>query len=93
MSLKKAIIANLPPSWDQVLREEKKLTAFVNYLYDQTPYTMKGSRNWKRGLENIKLGFRVHPIDRVINPDKTKEGPQYWRQIAFKIYKLEESWK
>jgi hypothetical protein len=93
MSLKKAIQANIPPAWEQVLRDEKKLTAFVNYLYDQTPYTMKGSRNWKRGLENALIGFRRHTIDRMINPDRTKEGRLYWQKIAYKINQLEASWK
>ena len=40
----------LPKTWEIVLTRERKLTAFIEYVYEATPSVMKGGRGWRREM-------------------------------------------
>lgn len=81
----------IPSSWEHVLLKEKKLTVYVNYVYRDTPKTMKGLKGYKRGKSNIKLGFKRCPIHETFQASNSKEGLLYWVSINNKIKDYEHN--
>ena len=87
------IRSNLPSSWEIVLTKERKLTAFIEYVYEATPSVMRGVRNWRRGALNIKVGYKRCKIYEMFRADRSKEGLVYWVDIHNKIKDLEYQMK
>lgn len=79
----------LPKTWEIVLTRERKLTAFIEYVYEATPSVMKGGRGWRRGVHNISVGFNRCKIYEMFQAEKSKEGLIYWVGIYNKIKDLE----
>lgn len=87
------IKARLPESWETILRKERKLSVFIEYVYAATPSVMKGGRGWRRGVHNISVGFNRCKIYEMFQADKTKEGLLYWVGIHNKIKDFEQQMK
>ena len=79
----------LPKTWEIVLTRERKLTAFIEYVYEATPSVMKGDRGWRRGVHNISVGFNRCKIYEMFQAEKSKEGLIYWVGVYNKIKDLE----
>lgn len=79
----------LPKTWEIVLTRERKLTAFIEYVYESTPSVMKGGRGWRRGVHNITVGYNRCKIYEMFQAEKSKEGLIYWVGIYNKIIDLE----
>ena len=78
----------LPKTWEIVLTRERKLTAFIEYVYEATPSVMKGGRGWRRGVHNITVGYNRCKIYEMFQAEKSKEGLIYWVGIYNKIKDL-----
>ena len=79
----------LPKTWEIVLTRERKLTAFIEYVYEATPSVMKGGRGWRHGVHNISVGFNRCKIYEMFQAERSKEGLIYWVGIYNKIKDLE----
>lgn len=79
----------LPKTWEIVLTRERKLTAFIEYVYESTPSVMKGGRGWRRGVHNITVGYNRCKIYEMFQAERSKEGLIYWVGIYNKIKDLE----
>lgn len=79
----------LPKTWEIVLTRERKLTAFIEYVYESTPSVMKGGRGWRHGVHNITVGYNRCKIYEMFQAEKSKEGLIYWVGIYNKIKDLE----
>lgn len=79
----------LPKTWEIVLTRERKLTAFIEYVYESTPSVMKGGKGWRRGVHNITVGYNRCKIYEMFQAEKSKEGLIYWVGIYNKIKDLE----
>lgn len=83
--LRTFIRSKIPYSWEVVLREEKKINIFIEYIYRDTPSSMKGKAGWRRGASNVLLGFQRCSIHEMFNTKTSKEGTLYWYKISNKI--------
>lgn len=94
MSVKAAIKDLLPHSWDKVLRENKVLTNFCDYLYrDCVPEGWKNGKNWKYSINRIRHLTTSAPFLSCFNQNNTKEGVNFWVNISEQIENYEESCK
>lgn len=88
--LRGLIRARLPYTWEKVLRDEKKLLVFIEYVYRDQPRCHKGRYGYSEGKRNILIGYARCPIYKMFNAENTKEGIQYWFSIYQKILTLEQ---
>lgn len=79
----------LPSTWEAILIRERKLTTFIEYVYEATPSKMKGGRGWRRGMHNVTVGYNRCKIYEMFNARNSKEGLLYWVSIYNKIKDLE----
>ena len=75
----------LPKTWEIVLTRERKLTAFIEYVYEATPSVRKGGRGWRRGLHNISVGFNRYKIYEMFQAERSKERLIYCVDMYNKI--------
>lgn len=87
----RAIIRNkLPLNWEIVLKQEKKLYAFIEYVYRDQPKCHKGKYGYPEGKRNIIIGYARCPIYMMFKAKNTKEGEQYWFSVYMKIKTLDD---
>lgn len=83
--LRAVIVKVLPQPWEHVLRKEKKLQKFVNYVYRDLPSYYKGTHGWKEGLQRVKQDFSNKRINACFNAKNSDEGIEYWYRMGNKI--------
>jgi len=88
--LRALIRAKLPWEWEQVLRKERKLLTFIEYVYRDQPKCHKGKYGYQEGKRNIIIGYARCPIYMMFNYRNTVEGEQYWFSIHSKIQTLKD---
>ena len=91
--LRAVIIKILPHEWEHVLRKEKKLEAFVNYVYRDLPSFYKGKYGWKEGVKRTKQDFQTKRINACFCAKDSEEGIEYWYRIGNKILDYSNSLK
>lgn len=85
MSVKTAINVLIPPEWDYVLRKNKVLTVFKEYLYDYSvPYKLRNKRCYKISIARIKHNISCG-LTFCFDTYNTKEGYKFWQKIEFEI--------
>ena len=89
--LRAVIVKVLPSTWEHVLRKEKKLQAFIEYVYRDLPSFYKGSYGWKEGVKRCKQDFSTKRINACFNAKNSKEGLTYWYGIGNKIIDYQNS--
>ena len=79
----------LPKTCEIVLTRERKLTAFIEYVYEATPSVMKRGRGWRSSVHNISIGFNRCKNYEMVQAERSKEGLISWVNIYNKIKDLE----
>lgn len=94
MSTRAAIMNMIPFSWDIVLRKHRKLTRFVEYMYnDCVPIKMRNKYHYRAAIRICRLRIQERRILDCFDAIHSKEGLAYWENIQYEINQLEESWK
>ena len=91
--LRQLIKSRIPYEWEIVLRQEKKLTAFIEYVYRAQPKAYKGRYGYPKGKEAVIIGFAYNNIHEMFNTKDTKEGPIYWYSLHQKVQTLKYNYK
>lgn len=86
--LRALIKSKLPWEWEEVLRKEKKLIAFIEYVYRDQPRYCKGRYGYSEGKRNVIIGYARCPIYMMFDARNTKEGINYWYSVYQKIQTL-----
>lgn len=71
----------IPGSWVAILKKERKLCKFIEYVYRDLPYTMKGRHGYKQGKNNLIVAFNRSKIYEVFQSEKSTEGRLYWVRL------------
>lgn len=93
VGLRKAILNNLPESWEVILRREKILSTFIERLYQNIPSYYKGRYGFKHGIERAKWMMNNLPIHQCINHHVVNEDVINWYEINRKIKEYENNCK
>lgn len=90
MSVKRAINDLIPSEWDYVLRKNKVLTKFINYMYEFcVPTYWRNSRYHKKATERIRFKVRGNILN-CIDAINTEEGYYFWKKIEMEIETYKE---
>lgn len=95
MSVKKAINDLIPPEWDYVLRKNKVLTHFIDYVYNyNVPSIWRNRYGFKEALKLLKYRInKAHAYSTIfvcIDPWNTYEGYEFWLKINQDINSYKE---
>lgn len=86
MSVKRIIPKIIPHEWDYVLRKNKVLSNFVNYVYrDVVLPQWKNYKKAKFSVNRIKHLVTNCPLTRCFNTSNTVEGTKFWEKIEQEI--------
>lgn len=90
MSVKNAINDLMPHEWYYVLKKNRVLTKFINYMYEFCipPYWRNGT-NYKKSIERIRFKFD-RGILSCIDSINTPEGYHFWKKIESEIETYKE---
>ena len=76
----------IPQEWEHVLRENKVLTNFCEYVYrDVVPLNWRNYKNGKNAVNRIKHLTSNCAFLNCFNFNDTKEGTAFWLDINEKI--------
>lgn len=90
MSIKKAINDLIPPEWDYVLRKNKVLTKFIDYMYEFcVPTYWRNNKYHRKAVERIRFKFSRGILD-CIDAINTPEGYYFWKKIELEIETYKE---
>lgn len=99
--LRKRIQRALPPSWEEVLRKNKCLEKYVEYVYRSLPNYMKGSnkrvgykkRNYVYGILNVESYFQNRKLSDCFQGQYKNIDGIDWKKLEEQIKNLEDSWR
>lgn len=81
---------NLPPSWDKILRDNKKLLSFINQFYNAIAKPKNRNKyHYNVSIMNARHYLKHYSIGTIAIGFKFKEGTKFWNEIDYQIKQYE----